>query len=152
MNHHQGRCRAKNDGRCRAKNGEGLPRYAPDERRGDHMLAAIDMMVQGSAYSKEQANFFKQNWTQQEAFADHGAPDRLLDTTVEHEGRSSWANVAILCALSLLAFMTAVAALTDENSCLDRVVDSARGMMDMLFKGGQGQKGVWKVVHWKFPW
>ena len=76
--------RAKNDGRCRVY-GERLPQFAPDDRRGDHMLVAID----------------------------------------------SWAHVAIHCARSLLEFMTAVAALT-ELSCLDRVVDSTRDMMDAI--------------------
>ena len=34
--------RATNDGRCRVYDGECLPAYAPDDRRGDHMLVAID--------------------------------------------------------------------------------------------------------------
>ena len=77
--------RAKNDGRCRVY-GERLPAYAPDDRRGDHMLVAID----------------------------------------------SWAHISILCAHSLLEFLSAVAALSDEGSSLDRVVASTRSMMDAI--------------------
>lgn len=43
----------------------------------------------------------------------------------------SWAHAAILCPPSL-EFMTAADALTVESSCLDRVVDSTRGMMDAI--------------------